>query len=54
MTAFALSLGGKPDRVQGLNLARVGREILTGTPLASIPLMRQVAETTVLAFEDRV
>ena len=53
MTAFALSLGGKPDRAQALNLARVGRDILAGVAVEKIPLMWQVAETTVLAFEDR-
>ena len=53
MSAFALSLGGKQERTQALNLAFVGREILSGTALESIPLMRQIAETTVLAFEDR-
>jgi hypothetical protein len=53
MTAFALSLGGKPERALSVSLARVGREILSGTALEHIPLMRQIADTTVLAFEDR-
>jgi len=53
MSAFALSLGGKPERAMGRNLALVGREILSGAPLEHIPLMRQIADTTVLAFEDR-
>lgn len=53
MSAFALSLGAKPERALARSLALVGREILSGKALETIPLMRQVADTSVLAFEDR-
>ncbi len=53
MSAFALSLGGKAERAQARNLALVGREILSAKAMETIALMRQIAETTVLAFESR-
>ena len=53
MSALALSLGGQPERLQARKLAWVGRDLLSDGDIESIPLMRQIAGTTVLAFEDR-
>ena len=53
LTAFALELDRKTYGLMGVNLALVGREIADGAPLEKIPLMRQVAEGTVQAYQSR-
>jgi hypothetical protein len=53
LTAFALELDRKTYGLMGVNLALVGREIASGTPLEKVPLMRQVAEATVQAYQSR-
>ena len=53
LTAFALELDRKAYGLMGVNLALVGREIADGAPLETIPLMRQIAEGTVAAYQSR-
>jgi hypothetical protein len=51
--AFALQLEPAAYGALARSLALVGREIVGDAPLETIPLMRQIAETTVGAFENR-
>ncbi len=53
LTAFVLQLDRKTFGALGQNLALVGREIASGAPLETIPLMREIAATTVKAYESR-
>ena len=53
LTAFALRLDRKAHGALGRNLALVGRDIAGGKALDEIPLMRQIAEMTVRAYESR-
>jgi hypothetical protein len=53
LTAFALELDRKTYGLMGVNLALVGREIADGKPLEGIPLMREIAEATVQAYQSR-
>lgn len=53
LTAFALELDRKTYGLMGVNLALVGRDIADGIALDKIPLMRQVAEATVEAYQSR-
>jgi hypothetical protein len=52
-TAFALQLEPAAYGALARSFALVGREIVGGAPLESIPLMRQIAEITVGVFESR-
>lgn len=52
-TAFALQLEPGANGARARSLALVGREIASGAPLDGIPLMRQIAEMTVSAYESR-
>jgi hypothetical protein len=53
LTAFALRGDAKAYGKLGVQLALVGREIASGAPLDTIPLMRQIAETSVRAHHSR-
>jgi hypothetical protein len=53
MTAFVLLLDRKAFGGLGRSLALVGREIAAGKPLESIPLMHQIADMTVQAYQGR-
>ena len=53
LTAFALREDGKTFGKLGVQLALVGREVASGAPLDSIPLMRQIAEASVRAYQSR-
>ena len=53
MTAFVLLLDRKAFGVLGRSLALVGREIAAGKPLETIPLMQQIADMTVEAYQGR-
>lgn len=52
LTAFALQLDRKAYGALGRNLALVARDIAGGTPLDEIPLMREIAQMTVRAYES--
>ena len=54
LTAFALELDRKTYGLMGVNLALIGRELASGTALEKIPLMRQIAEATVEAYQSRM
>jgi hypothetical protein len=53
LSALALHDGSASGRRDGADFAVVGREILRDTPLADIPLMRQVADRSATAFFAR-
>jgi hypothetical protein len=53
LTAFVLSLDRKTHSVSARNLALVGRDLAAGVALDEIPLMRQIAQATVRAYESR-
>ncbi len=53
LTAFALQLDRKAFGALGRHLALVGRDIADGAALDQMPLMREIAETTVRAYESR-
>ena len=54
LTAFALALDRKTYGLMGANLALIGRELASGTPLEQIPLMREIAQATVAAYQSRM
>ncbi|HXT06283.1 MAG TPA: hypothetical protein VN715_05035 [Roseiarcus sp.] len=53
LTAFVLQLDAKAHGGLGRSLALVGRDIAAGMALDNIPLMRQIAEMTVRAYESQ-
>jgi len=53
LTAFVLRLDRKAYGAIGRNLALVARDIAAGVALDEIPLMRQIAEMSVRAYESR-
>jgi hypothetical protein len=53
LTALALQLDRKTYGALGRHLVLVGRDIAEGKALDEIPLMREIAETTVSAYESR-
>jgi hypothetical protein len=53
LSSLALHDGSASGRRDGADFAVVGREILRDTPLADIPLMRQVADRSATAFFAR-
>jgi hypothetical protein len=53
LTAFVLNMDRKTYGALGKSLALVGRELASGTPMEKIPLMRQIAEITVRAYQSR-
>jgi hypothetical protein len=53
-SALALHSGGATDDAPWLHLALIGRELANDVPLERIPLMKQIAETSVTAFEERI
>ena len=53
LTAFALQMDRRAFGSLGSSLALVGREIASGAPMDKIPLMRQIADTSVRAFQSR-
>jgi hypothetical protein len=53
LTAFVLQLDRKAYGVLGRSLALVGRDIAAGAPLDRIPLMRQIADISVRAYESQ-
>ena len=52
LTAFALREDTKTFGKLGVQLALVGREVASGAPLDSIPLMREIAESSVRAYQN--
>jgi hypothetical protein len=53
ISALAMRSGEKVRPWPWKQLALIGREIASDVPLDQIPLMKQVAETSVRAFERR-
>ena len=53
LTAFALQQDRKTYGALGRHLALVGRDLAEGKPLDEIPLMRDIAEMSVRAYESR-
>ncbi|MDE3174534.1 MAG: hypothetical protein KGM15_00290 [Pseudomonadota bacterium] len=53
LTAFALREDPKGYGKMGGQLALIGRELVSGAPLVTIPLMRQIAKSSAHAFESR-
>ena len=53
LTAFVLNMDRKTYGALGKSLALVGRELANGAPMEKIPLMRQIAEMTVRAYQSR-
>jgi hypothetical protein len=54
ISALALRGDGKTRHLLWKQLALVGRDIASDLPLDQIPLMKQVAEISVRAFESRL
>jgi hypothetical protein len=53
LTGFVLNMDRKTYGALGKSLALVGREIASGAPMERIPLMRQIAEMSVRAYQSR-